>query len=195
MRITLLFLETGEKLIQHVENEYLKTPYTKEDGKSRSLEFPEKWQFQNALGAVDGKNVVMNLPPNSGSQEYNFALLAIGGPNNNGRMDDSGYWKRGNGISSTINVALWLRKITVRYFELWHLRVKKLLVETVSITQSKIRKANLQLSKQLCKEYLKKPVWNYYRSMKNLHTSMHLSPERAVSITMSALLFITICLL
>lgn len=91
MRITLLFLETGEKLIQHVESEYLKTPYTEKDGKSRSSEFPEKWQFQNALGAVDGKYIVIILPPNSGSQEYNFALLAIGGLNYNGRMDDSGY--------------------------------------------------------------------------------------------------------
>lgn len=91
MRITLLFLETGEKLIQHVKSEYLKTPYTEKDGKSRSLEFPEKWQFQNALGAVDGKYIVIILPPNSGSQEYNFALLAIGGLNYNGRMDDSGY--------------------------------------------------------------------------------------------------------
>ena len=92
MRINLLFLETGEKLIQHVENEYLKTPYTEEDGKSRSLEFPEKWQFQNALGAVNGKYVVIIPPPNNGSHEYDFAPpLAIGGPNYNGRMNDSGY--------------------------------------------------------------------------------------------------------
>ena len=42
MRINLLFLETGEKLIQHVENEYLKPCILRRMGRA------DHWSFQKS---------------------------------------------------------------------------------------------------------------------------------------------------
>ena len=72
---------------------------------SVAREFQEKWQFQNALEASDGKHTVIIPPSNSGPNYYNYkhtnstVLLAIAGPDyewlfanvgTNGRMNDSG---------------------------------------------------------------------------------------------------------
>ncbi|XP_011696247.1 PREDICTED: uncharacterized protein LOC105454954 [Wasmannia auropunctata] len=49
----------------------LKTP-SKEDWKSISEEFMNKWQFPNCLGAIDGRHMRIQAPPNSGSNFYNY---------------------------------------------------------------------------------------------------------------------------
>ncbi|XP_012265971.3 putative nuclease HARBI1 [Athalia rosae] len=40
--------------------------------KSLANSFQEKWNFPNCIGAIDGKNVVLQAPVNSGSTFYNY---------------------------------------------------------------------------------------------------------------------------
>ena len=41
---------------------YLKVPSNKEEWLKIALEFVEKWQFPNCIGAVDGKHLVIQPP-------------------------------------------------------------------------------------------------------------------------------------
>lgn len=50
---------------------YLKQPCA-EDWRKIITEFEETWNFPNCLGAIDGKHVMMEAPPNSGSLYYNY---------------------------------------------------------------------------------------------------------------------------
>ena len=46
---------------------YIKCPNNNNDWKNISLEFEKKWNFPHSVGAIDGKHVVMQAPPRSGS--------------------------------------------------------------------------------------------------------------------------------
>lgn len=54
------------------EKKNLKPPSTKEEWKEIALEFYKKWNFPNALGAIDGKHIVMQAPARSGSAFFNY---------------------------------------------------------------------------------------------------------------------------
>ena len=69
----------------------------------------KKWQYPNCIGAIDGKHVVMQPPPNAGSYFYNYkqthsvVLMAVAGPDyqclyadvgTNGRISDGGVWNK-----------------------------------------------------------------------------------------------------
>ena len=51
---------------------YLDCPSNVSEWKSVAQEFESKWNFPHAVGALDGKHVVMQAPHNSGSAYFNY---------------------------------------------------------------------------------------------------------------------------
>ena len=51
---------------------YLNTPSTEGEWQQIAKEFEVKWNFPNAIGAIDGKHVVMQAPARSGSAFFNY---------------------------------------------------------------------------------------------------------------------------
>ncbi|KAJ8358286.1 hypothetical protein AAFF_G00017100 [Aldrovandia affinis] len=62
--------------------EYMPIP-KKEDWKNMARDYQQLWDFPNCVGAIDGKHVVIQAPPSSGSEFYNYkgsfsiVLLAV----------------------------------------------------------------------------------------------------------------------
>lgn len=50
----------------------LQIPRNKDDWKQIAAGFDTKWNFPNCIGALDGKHIVMQAPPKSGSLYYNY---------------------------------------------------------------------------------------------------------------------------
>ena len=201
-----------EALIAHVGKEYLKTPSTKDEWALISHDFQEKWQFPNALGAIDGKHIVIIPPPNSGSNYYNYkhtnsiVLLAIAGPNyeclfadvgTNGRMNDSGIWNK-----SSLRCAIESREIEFPEPKTLPYRSEKLPFVIVGDDAFALKNYMMKPFPQR-NLTVERRIYNYRHSrarrisenmfgilanrLRIFHTTMHLSPERATSITLSAL--------
>ena len=72
-----------EAIWDYVGSDYVKMPDSVQEWRSIGLEFENKWNFPQCLGAIDGKHVVIQCPPNSGSDFYNYkgtfslVLLAV----------------------------------------------------------------------------------------------------------------------
>ncbi|KAL4126057.1 hypothetical protein QTP88_010288 [Uroleucon formosanum] len=66
-----IVLEVCEAIISNMKEETIPTP-KKEDWERISNEFWEIWNFPNCIGALDGKHVVIEAPPNSGSLYFNY---------------------------------------------------------------------------------------------------------------------------
>ena len=49
------------------DKRYVSPPSSEEAWKKTSTGFEQRWNFPNALGATDGKHVIIQAPPNSSS--------------------------------------------------------------------------------------------------------------------------------
>ncbi|XP_068082638.1 uncharacterized protein [Anabrus simplex] len=102
--------ETCEAIIRAMIHEVMPHP-TEEMWKAKVKDFQERWNFPNCLGSVDGKHVVIQAPPNSCSQYFNYkktfsvVLLALVDANYNfiavdigsyGKNSDGGVWAHSN---------------------------------------------------------------------------------------------------
>ena len=107
--ISYIVTEVCEAIIRNVSPLYLKVPSSAEEWLEIAEKFSERWQFPNCLGAIDGKHIVMQPPPEAGSYFYNYkhthsiVLLAVAGPDyectyvdvgTNGRVSDGGIWNK-----------------------------------------------------------------------------------------------------
>ena len=55
-----------------LEKGFIKAPRTLSEWKKVSLDFEDRWNFPNCLGAIDGKHVTIQCPPRGGSMYYNY---------------------------------------------------------------------------------------------------------------------------
>ena len=180
---------------------------------SVAREFQEKWQFPNAVGAIDGKHIVIIPPPNSGSNYYNYkhtnsiVLLTIAGPNyeclfvdvgTNGRMNDSGIWNK-----SSLRGAIENREIELPDPRALPNCLEK--IPFVILGDDAFALKNYMMKPFLQRNLtIEKRIYNYRHSRARrisenmfgilanrwrvFHTTMHLSPELAISVTLSALI-------
>ena len=51
---------------------YVKAPSTEREWKDVSDQFECLWNFPHCVGAIDGKHIVVQAPPNSGSTFFNY---------------------------------------------------------------------------------------------------------------------------
>ena len=82
--------------------QYVKPPESREDWLRIEREFKETWNFGHCIGAIDGKHIAMENPPNSGSLYYNYKgfysiiLLAICDAKYNFTLVDVGQYGSNN---------------------------------------------------------------------------------------------------
>ena len=101
--------EVCEAITKRLGPSYLKVPASEQEWLQIAKQFEEKWNFPNCLGAIDGKHITLQPPPNSGSHYYNYndthsiLLSAIAGPDcealyvdvgTNGRVSNGGIWNK-----------------------------------------------------------------------------------------------------
>ena len=68
--IVSIILEVCDAIWQHLQPLYMPVP--QEDWRAIAKAFQEQWQFPNCIGAVDGKHVLIQAPPNPGSTFLNY---------------------------------------------------------------------------------------------------------------------------
>ena len=99
----------AKAIIDELQHQYLKTPNRVDEWLIISEKFYQRWNFPNMIGAVDGKQIVLEQPNKSGSHNRNYKgtdsilLMAVVGPEYqflfadvgmNGRNSDGGKWSQ-----------------------------------------------------------------------------------------------------
>ncbi|VEN60025.1 unnamed protein product, partial [Callosobruchus maculatus] len=69
--ISVIVPEVCQELIIAL-SEHLKTPQSPAEWKTIAQVFEERWHFPHCCGAIDGKHVILQAPPNSGSEYFNY---------------------------------------------------------------------------------------------------------------------------
>ena len=69
--ITLRSLCSGDSNTTIACLNYIKAPH-KEEWRKIAEEFETSWNFPNCIGAIDGKHIVIQAPPRSGSTYFNY---------------------------------------------------------------------------------------------------------------------------
>ncbi|XP_008181021.1 uncharacterized protein LOC103308774 [Acyrthosiphon pisum] len=100
--------ETCWAIYEVLRQQYLKMPNSETEWKQVAKDFKTLWDFDNCLGAIDGKHVLITKPPNSGSYYFNYkgtfsvVLFTVVNANfefiyvhcgTNGRVSDAGIMK------------------------------------------------------------------------------------------------------
>ncbi|XP_063895455.1 uncharacterized protein LOC135118162 [Helicoverpa armigera] len=73
--------ETCEAICKVLKN-YIKVPETESEWLKIAKDFEQKWHFNHCVGAIDGKHILIEKPPDSGSTYYNykgtFSIVLLG---------------------------------------------------------------------------------------------------------------------
>ena len=159
------------------------------------------------------KNIVIIPPPNSCSSYYNYnhtnsiVLLATAGPNceclfadlgTNGRINNSGIWNKSNLCRAIENREIGLLEPRALPYRLKKLPFVILGEDAFALKNYIIKpfpQRNLTIEKRIYnyRHSRARSIWeNMFGILTNcwrvFHTTMHLSPERATSVTLSALI-------
>lgn len=70
--ISLVVREVCEQIFEEYGPEVLSCPTSPDEWRAVADKFKERWQFPNAVGALDGKHVAIRCPKRGGSLYYNF---------------------------------------------------------------------------------------------------------------------------
>ena len=84
--ISYIVKDVCDAIVKYLVPLYLKVPSSEEEWLTIADKFQSRWQYPNAIGAIDGKHVVIRKPSHDGSHYYNhkhshsIILMAIAGP-------------------------------------------------------------------------------------------------------------------
>ena len=67
--------ETCGAIWNILNKRFIDPPSTKEDWSKIAQDFENKWNFPNCLAAIDGKHIMIQAPPRTGSEYFNYKKL------------------------------------------------------------------------------------------------------------------------